>query len=60
MPSGCLQGFAGFGGAGSPGEVWVGQAPHPTSARVPALAELASAPREEPLGLLTHTGFTQV
>lgn len=32
-------------------EVWVGQAPHPTSEPVPALPELASAPREESLGL---------
>lgn len=32
-------------------EVWVGQAPHPASEPVPALPELASAPREESLGL---------
>lgn len=41
-------------------EVWVGQAPRPTSEPVPALPELASAPREESLGLPKRSGFMKV
>lgn len=41
-------------------EVWVGRAPRPTSEPVPALPELASAPREESLGLPKRTGFLQL
>lgn len=38
----------------------MGQAPCPTGEPVPALPELASAPREEALGLPKRTGFMKV